>query len=515
MVSRKKASFQNASVAFITQTIMMIGQFAVQTVFVHTLGSRYLGANGLFSNLITFLSFAELGIGSAFSYALYKPLADQDHSAIASIMNLFRKVYNAIGMIILVAGMALSYFVPWFIHNGNKFPHIRLYFILYLLSTVVSYFFTYNRALLIADQKSYIDSFNQFIFNCGRYVLQIVFMIFFNSYIAYLILMILSNFFSNIAITGRSHKRYPYLKTMHQDEVDPVILAKIKHNVVGTISSKVGAIIVTGTDNILISKFLGLALVGIYSNYSLILTSITRLLNQVFSSVIASFGNLGVTERENKKKQLDMFDQFTYYNAFSVFFIGLVSFAFFPPFIKLWLGKSYQLPESTVFFIVINFVFGQFRPALNMVNAYGLFWGYRVKSIVEAVVNFGLSLALVKFTKMGIDGVLFGTIIGNILVNSWWDPLILFKGAYHTSMWKFYGKYWLYLSLFGSLLFIEHLILTAVNISVTSLVPVVAYGLAVGVIVLAALLVLFSRTKGQKGLFIMAGNIVQRLRHRG
>lgn len=491
---------------------MMVGQFAVQTVFVHTLGAKYLGANGLFNNLITFLSFAELGIGAAFSYALYKPLADGNHDMIAGIMNLFRKVYNAIGGIILAAGLILSIFVPWFIHDGNNFPHIRLYFILYLLSTVVSYFFTYNRSLLIADQKSYVDSLNQFVFSVGRYILQIVFLLTIHSYVAYLIIMILSNFLSNLAITVRSHKRYPYLKTANKAKVDPEVLREIKHNVVGTVSSKIGAIVVAGTDNILISKFLGLVLVGIYSNYALVMTSITRLLSQVFSSVIASFGNFGVVEKDNTEKQLDMFDQFTYYNAFSVFFIGLVSFAFFPPFIRLWLGNAYRLPESTIFFIVINFVLGQFRPALNMVNAYGLFWGYRVKSIVEAVTNFGLSLLLVKYTSMGINGVLFGTIIGNILVNSWWDPLILFKGAYHTSMWRYYLKYWLYLATFGGLLALEYLIFKGINLNPTGLLNVIVFGLAVGVLALAALFVVFSRTKGQKGLFVMLKRVPERFR---
>lgn len=510
MISRRRASIKNASLAFITQIIMMIGQFAVQTVFVHTLGAEYLGANGLFNNLITFLSFAELGIGSAFSYALYKPLAEHDDDVIAGIMNLFRKVYDGIGMVILVAGLILSYFVPWFIEGTSTLPHVRFYFVLYLLSTVVSYFFTYNRSLLIADQKSYVDSVNQFIFNVGRYILQIIFMVFFHSYVAYLILMILSNLFSNIAITLRSHKRYPFLKTAKAEKVDPAILSEIKHNVVGTISSKVGAIVVSGTDNILISKFLGLVVVGIYSNYSLVLTSITRLLTQVFSSVIASFGNLGVTEKNNTKKQLDMFDQFTYYNAISVFFIGLVAFAFFPPFIKLWLGNKYQLPESTLYFIIINFVFGQFRPALNMVNAYGLFWGYRIKSIVEAAVNLGLSLFLVKFTSMGINGVLFGTIIGNILVNSWWDPLILFKGAYHTSMVRFYLKYWAYLATFGGLLAAEGLILSAIKPNINGVFHIIEYGIGCGVVAIGVLLVLFSRTKGQKGLFVMLRNMFRK-----
>lgn len=510
MTSRTHASIRNASIAFASQIIIMVGQFAVQTVFIHTLGAQYLGANGLFGNLMTFLSFAELGIGSAFSYALYKPLAENDHDAIRAIMRLFKKVYNTIGLIILAGGLILSVILPWFIRDSNSIPNIRLYFIVYLLSTVVSYFFTYNRSLIIADQNSYIDAINRLIFSIIRYVGQIAFLLVLHSYFGYLAMFVFCNLFSNIIITRQSHKRYPYLKEESDAPVDPEIVNSIKHNVVGTISSKIGSIVVTGTDNILISKFIGLTIVGLYSNYSLVLNSIISLLSQVFSAVIASFGNLGVTERDNKQKQLDLFNEFVYINAFSVFFIGLVAYAFFPPFIKLWLGSHYQLSQATLIIIIINFVFAQFRPALNMINAYGLFWGYRVKSIVEAVVNFGLSLILVKFTSLGLNGVLIGTIIGNILVNSWWDPSILYRGAYKTSMWGYYLKYWLYLLTFGGLLALEVVTLNYLNLEITGIFHVVLFGIVCGLVTLFALLIIFAPTKGQRMVFKMGRNLIHR-----
>ncbi len=510
MISRKRASIKNATAALLTQAIMMIGQFGVQTVFVRTLGATYLGANGLFGNLIQFLSFAELGIGAAFSYALYRPLAEEDESTITAIMHLFKRVYNTIGSIILVGGLILSLFVPWFIHDSSSVPHVRFYFILYLLSTVVSYFFTYNRSLLIADQRSYVNSVNQLIFSALRYIGQIIALLFFHSYFGYLLLFILGNLFSNIAITYQSHKRYPYLKQKTSTAVDPTIIQGIKHNVIGTVSSKIGSIVVNGTDNILISKFIGLSIVGLYSNYALVLNSISTLIAQVFSAAIASFGNLGVTEKDNTAKQITLFNQFTYINAFVVFFIGLVSFAFFPPFIQLWLGDTYQLSKTTLTIIIINFVFAQFRPALNMINAYGLFWGYRIKSIVEAVVNFGLSLILVKYTSLGINGVLIGTVIGNILVNSWWDPWILFSGAFHTTIWSFYRKYWSYLAIFAILLGGEMFALDALNLQITGLLNVLVFGLIVSAIVFAILLLTFSTSKSQKASIRLIREVLHR-----
>ena len=517
LISRKRASIQNASVSLFAQLIIMVGQFAVQTTFIRTLGTQYLGANGLFANLMTFLSFAELGIGSAFSFALYKPLAEKDHDAIRAIMDLFRKVYNALGTIILIGGLILSAFLNWFIKADSSIPHIQIYFILYLLSTVVSYFFTYNRSLIIADQKTYVDAINRLLFSVLRYIGQIVCLLVFHSYWGYLVVLILANLFSNVVITHRSHKMYPFLKDKTTKAsaatVDPGVIGEIKHNVVGTISSKVGSIVVTGTDNILISKYIGLTIVGLYSNYSLILNSIISLLSQVFGSVIASFGNLGVTEKENKAKQINLFNQFVYYNALIVFFLALVSYAFFPPFIKLWIGNDYQLPQSTLIIIIINFVFAQFRPSLYMINAYGLFWGYRVKSIVEAIVNFGLSWVLVKFTGLGINGVLIGTIIANILVNSWWDPKILYQGAYKTSMLGFYGKYWAYLLSFGVLLALEVIGLNMLNLSISGVFQVIGFGAACSFICIAVLLVIFSRTAAQTEMFKLVRSILRKRNH--
>lgn len=498
MISRRKASVKNASVAFTAQLIKMVGQFIVQTVFVHTLGSEFLGANGLFNNLITFLSFAELGIGAAFSYALYAPLAKQDKKQTTAIINLYKQVYNIIGLGILVVGLVLSYFVPFLTKSSAGLPHLRIYFVLYLLSAVVSYFFTYNRSLLIADQRGYVDSKNQLYFSIIKYVFQLFFLILFNSYFGFLIVQILSNLLSNILITRLTYKQYPYLKTNRNEKIDKSIVDKIKRNVIGTISSKIGFIVVTGTDNILISKFVSLVAVGFYSNYSLIITGITTVLNQVLNAVVASFGNLGVTEKNNIQKQINLFNQFVFVNAFAVFFIGLFLFGVFQPFVTLWLGSKYVLEDTTVLLIVVNFVLALFRPALFLINAYGLFWGYRYKSIVEAIVNFGLSFILVNYTKLGINGVLLGTIMGNILVNSWWDPLILFGGAYHRGISKFYGKYWSYMGAFLIILACEWYLKIKNVVLINNFIQLIIYAIILAIVLMVILIILFCRTSGER-----------------
>lgn len=496
MVSRKKASIINASTALTAQLVKLLGQFIVQTVFIRTLGAEYLGANGLFTNLITFLSFAELGIGAALSYSFYKPLVDNDIEGISAILNLYRKVYNSIGCAILLLGGMLSYFIPNLVKNSESIEHIRVYFILFLLSSVVSYFFTYNRSLLIANQEGSVDSMNQLFFSVFKYVFQLILLIFFHSYAGFLIVQIVSNLLSNLAITRLARKKYPYLMKNKNIMPDSSVISQIKRNVIGTVSSKVGSVVVNGTDNILISKFIGLTVVGIYSNYALVVTGITTILSQVLNSVIASFGNLGVSERNNVEKQVNLFDQFVFFNGFIVIFIGLVSFVLFQPFVSIWIGDKYHLSNITLLLIVINFVLAQFRPALFLVNAYGLFWGYRYKSIVEALVNFCLSFYLVKYTSMGIDGVLLGTIVGNIFVNSWWDPLILFSGAFHRGILKFYIKYWLYLLIFVLSLGAEYAFIENVSINIHGFIDLIMYAIIISITIGLGLLILLGFTSG-------------------
>lgn len=498
MVSRRKASVRNASTALLTQIINLLGKFVVQTIFIHTLGTKYLGANGLFTNIITFLSFAELGIGAALSYSFYKPIANKDYKAINAITNLYRKVYNAIGWIILVLGLSLSYFVPFLVKSSGSIDHLRSYFVLFLLSSVVSYFFTYNRSLIIANQEGYVDSVNQLVFSIAKYIFQIVSLVFFESYIGFLIVQVMTNLLSNFAITRLAHRKYPFLLDDKKIMPNKDVISEIKKNVIGTISSKVGSIVVNGTDNILISKFIGLSVVGLYSNYSLVVTGITSLLGQVLNSVVASFGNLGVSEKNNIKKQIDLFNQFVFYNGFMAIFIGLLLYILFQPFISVWLGPKYQLTDLTLSIIVINFVLAQFRPALFLVNAYGLFWGYRYKSIVEASVNFCLSFYLVKYTGLGINGVLIGTIVGNLIVNSWWDPMILFTGAFHKGIFKFYLQYIYYIIVFLTMLLCEIMIVHYFKFHVINFMNLILYGVICALVIGAILIGLLGLTTGGK-----------------
>ncbi|MCW0926701.1 hypothetical protein [Weissella sp. LMG 11983] len=209
--SRKKNSILNSSLGLLTQGVMMVCQFIMQTVFIKTLGAEYLGLNGLFTNVLQFLALAELGIGGAITFSLYNPIANNDTPLIRSIMKLYKKVYTYIGLFILGGGIIISFFLNAFI-SGSTIQNMQMLFLLFLLNSAVSYFFAYRRTLLIADQRAYVDSMNQAIFKVIQVMLQTVFLVATHNYVFYLIIQIVVTVSSNFSIYAKTQKLYPFLK---------------------------------------------------------------------------------------------------------------------------------------------------------------------------------------------------------------------------------------------------------------------------------------------------------------
>lgn len=434
--SRTNAAMLNASLAGILQVITIIMLFVMQTFFIKFLGANYLGVNGLFKNVLSFLSFAELGVGGAMVYSLYEPLANNDYAQVSAIMRIFKHTYQLIGIVILVLGLLLTPFITVFMHGGSPVPFPHLLFVLYLLNTVVSYFFTYKRSLLIANQQGYKSTINTFYFMLIQNVLQIIVLIFLKNYILYLVIQIITTLLSNIVISKIVDKEFNYLSDYKDEKVIPSTVDYMKKNIVGTVSSKIGTIIVFGSDNIIISTFLSVYLVGLYSNYMLIVSGVTTLLNQVVSAVTASIGNLKATA--NVKQQKQVFYQYMFINTFLVFMSSTILYGAITKFVIIWVGEKYKLAMVTVTLIIVNFVINQMRqPVLNFISAFGLYWPMRWKSLIEALVNIAASMTLMLVFHLGINGVILGTIISNIVINMWWEPYILLKYGLKIEVFEF------------------------------------------------------------------------------
>lgn len=422
----------------------IILKFITQTVFIRVLGREFLGLNGLFTNILSVLSFAELGVGTSIVFSLYKPLADHNERLISALMNLFKKAYTFIGITVGVLGCSLIPFLHILIKDFDHLNGVYVYFLLYLANSVISYFFTYKRSLLIADQHEYVSMLNTFFFMILQVVLQVVFLFMNHSYAVYLWIAIICTFLSNLAISQKVNKTYPYIKEHSKERVSKEMKKSIGANVVGMIGSRIGAIVVRSTDNLLLSSFMGIGIVGIYSNYLLIVNSISGVLNKLVSSVTASVGNLIV--EQNDERSYRVFKQHFMINLLVVSFSAGCLFVSLNPFIKVWAGKNYVLVGRIVLVIVVNYFIDQLRQtSITFISAYGLFVPNGKKSVLEAIINFVLSLVFLNVFKLGIAGVLLGTVITNLILNSWWEPLLLFRRGFKmpNEFTKFYLKFYL------------------------------------------------------------------------
>ncbi len=412
-------------------------KFIVRMVFVKTLPIEYLGVNGLFTNVLAMLSLAELGIGPAIVYSLYKPLAYGDKETIKSIMRLFKKVYIAVGGIILVLGLALFPFLDSFIKDGQSVPQVHSFYLVFLLNTVVSYLWTYKRSLLIADQKQYVVNIYQAAVQVLVAILQIIFLLIFADYWCFIILMLLGTVLENFSIARKADKEYPYL-----NESAEILDLDIKHQIVkntkAMICHKIGGMVVFSSSNLVLSKFAGLAAVGLYSNYYMVIAALNTFAAKFFESITASIGNLMVLEESSKKIKAFKITEFITALQAAICFCGL--FVLFNPFVELWVGKAYLFSEAVVAAMALSFYLTYMRKAVLMFrDACGLYWNDRYKPLAESVINLVASIYLT--IHYGVIGVVLGGIISTLLTCFWVEPYVLFNNGIDIKLKDYFADY--------------------------------------------------------------------------
>lgn len=428
--SRLEYSILNSSISMFIYILRLLIQFVARSFFIHYLGAEYLGLNGLFSNILSFLSLAELGIGTSIVFSLYKPLAENDEKHIVSLMRLYKKAYEMIGIAIGIIGLIIIPLLPFIIKDSNniEMTNVYLYYILFLMNSVVSYFFTYKRSLIIADQKNYLVALNDFVFLFVLNVIQIICLYLFKNFTIFLVTQIVFTLIGNISISIITDRKYPFLKKVSPDKIEPELKQEIKKNVIGNMSSKLGGVIVMGTDNILISGFVGLTAVGIYSNYSLIIVSIQNLCKQITNSITASLGNFAISgERE---RAFDLFKRHLFVNHSLIYFSSIILLIVINPFISIWIGSEYVLSDVTIFLIIFNYVIQVYRNTnFIFIESFGLYWEQRYKPVIEAMMNLVLSLIFLMGFDLGINGVLLGTIFSSLGFVVWYEGFVIFKNA--------------------------------------------------------------------------------------
>lgn len=432
--SRTSNSVKNVISNFSYQILLIILGFVSRTIFLRVLSIEYLGIQGLFSDILSLLSMADLGFNTAMTFSLYKPLAEKDTNTISGLINFYKKVYRIIAITIFLIGVLLIPFLKFIVNLENTLPHISLYYFLYLLNTVASYLVVYKTIILQADQKAHIVTKYSSIFSTLQTICMLVFLIITHNFLIYLSVQVIFTYFSNFYISSVASRLYPYIN-------DEVSLPKDKtkgifDNIKSVFIYKVSSVLINATDNTLISIIIGTVATGLYSNYTMIILKLTSLINTVFYSLTSSLGNLIVTEGKEKRFQIFQVLQ-TISNIFSIVCVTLVLFLV-QDFIKIWLGNEYLLDNMVVYAIVLNFYFSiSLLPIWVFREATGLYNQIKYVMLITAVLNLIISITLGNL--IGLSGILFATSISRILTYFWYEPVLLFNKYFGHSSKVYFG----------------------------------------------------------------------------
>lgn len=450
MPSRLKMTARNAFWSYISMIVSLLLQFVSRTVFIYYLGEGYLGINGLFSNILGILSFAELGIGTAINFSLYKPVAENNTEKIKAYMYYYKWAYRVIALIVAVLGLALIPFLDVLVTDPGNVGNITVYYIIYLFNTVSSYFVSYKYSLVNAAQKNYIYTNINLIISATTTVIQIISLLIWKSFLAYLLVAAIFGVFQKIFISKYFDKLYPYLKEKNvqklKSEEKDTLITKIKALIV----HKIGDVSVHQTDSIIVSAFVSTKIVGLLSNYNLLISTVSSCINVLFNSVTGSLGNMVATE--SKEYQYAVFKKYRFIGFWLYGFTAIALGVLMTPFITLWIGGRMAVDPVVVNLLVIDYyMIGQRICLNNIKSAAGIYEPDKYVALLQAIVNLVSSIALVKL--IGLPGVYVGTLIQGTL-STILKPILSYKLMFGVS-----SRYYFIDSLkYGSAVIISYLI---------------------------------------------------------
>lgn len=437
--SRMKKAKRNIMTSLMQNILNLLLTFVSRIIFVRILDASYLGINGLFANVLNILSMADLGIGTAMMYSLYKPIADEDKIKIGALIAFFKKLYLIIAMSILVMGLAVLPFLNYIIRLEAPVPYLEWYYIIALLNVVVSYLFVYRTTLLAADQKSYILNRYIMIFKVITFVVQIVVLVLFNNYFLYLISALGINFISNFCQNQITLKNYPFLREK-PCRLEDTEKRRIGRDVKATFLYRLCGTVQNNTDSILISVMVGTVFVGYYSNYLMIISAVISIITLIFTSLKASIGNIIASNDKGQEEKLFLFNVLEMVNFWMIGFCSVCFICLFSDFITIFFGVEYVLHISVVVMATLNFYTNNIRQTIWVFReTTGLFYETRYVTAVTAVLNLGLSLLLGLL--FGMEGIIAATVIARMLYAWWKEPLVLFGRFFERSAKTYYRIY--------------------------------------------------------------------------
>jgi O-antigen/teichoic acid export membrane protein len=439
--SRSKNAILNISFGFIAQIGILILSFVGRRIFLKFLSVEYLGINGLYSNILTVLSLAELGVDTAVLFSLYKPVAENNVALVSSLIRYFRRIYRILAFAVFAFGISLIPFLKYFIQSELSQFDLIIYYILFLTNTVASYFVAHKVALLSAHQEQRIQKLVSLTSTLILQALHIVLLIIWKNYYVYIIATVATTIINNIIlgiICGKIHHN----ELNYQEKID-FDKKPIYKRIYSTFLYKIGSVLVNSTDNILISILINTAAVGLYSNYYTVIIAIQGFISIITTSLISGIGNLSVTG--DKKRQHDIFNMLLLFYHF-IGAVGFIGFSLlFNDVITIWLGSQFVFNQLIVTIISFNFYLtNAISPVWMYREANGLFDKVKILMLIRAGVNLALSIALGLI--WGVFGIFLATTISLLTTGFWYEPKILFSNVFLTSSrsyWRIQSKYFI------------------------------------------------------------------------
>lgn len=441
---RTKNSIKNIYISILTQIIITLLGFVSRKVFIDSLGTEYLGVNGLLTNVLSMLSLVEGGIGTSIVYNLYKPLAENDEPRIIALVQLYKKLYGILAIVIFGLSLTLYPFLGVLMKDGNTITSINIIYFIFVFKNMISYLNAHKWSLINADQKGYVLAKYNLIFSVVTTISKIVVLMITNNYILYLLIeagiFIVQNLWNGKIV----NERYSYIKTKKKYIIEKDVKNNLITNVKALFLHNVGSYCVFGTDNILISTFISIKAVGIYSNYTMVIEQLSSLLTPILSGIGESVGNLIATE--SKEKSYEVFNvtylvNFWIYGVFAIFLYNLLE-----PFINWWLGTGLLLDKLTFAVILINFyISGMRKSVIIFKSKAGIFSNDKYVPIIESMLNLGSSLILVKY--FGLAGIFLGTTISTIALPLWIQAKLVYNKVFEKELSEYLKKYFIYLAI--------------------------------------------------------------------
>lgn len=439
---RTKYATRNILFGSFLKIYLMFVPFLMRTAMIYFMGVQYLGLTSLFVSILQVLNLAELGIGTAMIFSMYKPVAEDDRDTVCALMRLYRTYYRVIGLVIGLVGVAITPLVPSFI-NGDIPGELNVY-ILYLLNlgaTVVSYWlFAYKNCLLTAHQRTDVISIVTLITNTLQYGIQLMILLWLKNYYLYVIAILVTQALNNIIIAAVATKMYPQYRP--EGKLDKTQKEDIKRRIRDLFISKLGGTVLGSADTLVISAFLGLTILAVYQNYFYIISAIYGFIEVILTSVTAGIGNSMITETE--EKNFNDMRKFTFMYMWLVGFCICCFLGLFQTFMEIWVGSDLLLPYTAVISFCIYFYSYELTRLFNVFkSAAGAWHEDRFRPLVSAVVNLFLNLLAVKY--LGVHGIILSTIFALSVIEVPWLLHNLFSVIYKRRLLRCYlqdlGKY--------------------------------------------------------------------------